>query len=124
MLLKPRFDGCFDLVNITDCFLNFRPSGTVEQGNSRARPSGVACRGHLVERCVRDHPQYHRVFRADMCAEGTSQYDAVHFIDAEFVHQQTRPGIKRGLGHLDFADVAVGHGNTWTPAFGAIIYQI
>ena len=46
-----------------------------------------------------------------MGTKGPRQHHTIHAIDAEFVHQQPRAGIERGLGHLDLADIAVCDGD-------------
>ena len=59
-----------------------------------------------------------------MRAKRTGQHHAIHFFHPELIHQKPRAGIQRRLGHLDFANVAVGDGDPWAALCGAVIDQI
>ena len=122
MLLKARLDGGFHLVNPVHRFLDGRARRLVAQRNPRARAGGVPGRGNMVKGGIRDHPQHHRMFRADMRAKGPSQNHTVNGVDPHFIHQQTRPGIKRRFRKLNGADIGLGD-HDHRPAPGAAIMQ-
>ena len=59
-----------------------------------------------------------------MGSKGPGQHDPVDGVDAEFIHQQPRTGIERGFGHLNFANVPIGHRDLRPALRGAIPNEV
>lgn len=95
MFLEARLDGGFDLGDLAHGAFDLGPCRQIAERDARARACGIARAGDLVERHVRDHPQHHRVFGADMRAERACQHHAVHHVHTHLVHQQPRARVER-----------------------------
>ena len=81
MLLETWLYRRLDLLDLTDDALDLAPRGPVQERNPRPGASGVARRGHLVQRAIGDHAEDHRVFGRDMGAEGPCEHDPFHLRD-------------------------------------------
>ena len=124
MFLKPRRDRGFDFVDVLHGFFDRVARRHTAQGNPGAGACGIAGRSDLVQRRIRDHPQNHRVFRADMRAKCPGQRDLFHGFHAHLIHQQPGARVERGLRQLNGANVALRHGDHRATIGAAIVQQV
>ena len=111
MLLEFRFHGGFYFFNATDNGFDFVAGGFVQQGNAGTCTCCIACTLNLRQIAVWNKPQNHGVFHVNVGTESSRQPDFVDMGDFEFVHQQLHACIECGLGHLDGANIILGHPN-------------
>ena len=101
--------GCrgLDLLDLSHAGLDFTSRIAVEEGNPRARASGIARRGNLFEIAVGYQPEHHGVLSVDVCAECTREPDSVDFVHSESLHQEAGARVKRSLRELNGTTVVL-----------------
>ena len=107
MRLEARLDRGLDLLDAADEFLDRGAGGGIEERDARPGAGGVAGRGDGLQVAVGDEAEDHRVLHVDVAAEGAGEADAIHALDAEFIHEECDARVQGGLRELDRAHVGL-----------------